>query len=109
MGMGWPIRDRSSRREMVGIAEAMQESGKAQYIAPAMVLVRILASMQQKAPGRAALSLRMGADIYDTRMKQFVDQFEMPARAFPVSPGCVRDRACIEDSIGKGAEEAAAA
>ena len=109
MGMGWPIRDRSSRREMVGIAEAMQESGKAQYIAPAMVLVRIFASMQQKAPGRAALRLRMGVDIYDTRMKQLVDQFEMPARAFPVSPGCVRDRACIEDSIGKGAEEAAAA
>ena len=108
MGLDFEVRDRRSRREMVEIAELVQMSGKAQYIAPALVLVRIFASMQQEAPGRAALRLRMGVDIYDTRMKQFVDQFEMPARAFPVSPGCVRDRACIEDSIGKRAEEAGA-
>ena len=109
MGLDLEVRDRSSRREIVEIAELVRMSGKAEYIAPALVLVRIFASMQQEAPGRAALRLRMGVDFYDTRMKQFVEQFEMPERAFPVSPGCVRDRACLEDSIGKGAEEAAAA
>jgi len=109
MGLDLEIRDRSSRREIVEIAELVRMSGKAQYSAPALFLVRIFASMQQRAPGRVALRLRMGVDIYDTRMKQFVEQFEMPERAFPVSPGCVRDRACIEYSIGKGAEEAAAA
>ena len=108
-GLDLEVRDRRSRREVVEIAELVRKSGKVEYSAPAMLLVRIRASVQGGARAAARVRLGMGVDVYDTRMKQFVDRFDVPESAFPVSPGCLRDRACIEDFVAKGAEEAAAA
>ena len=101
-GMGWRIRDRSSRQEIIRLAQSLQTAGKVQYRAPAVVLVRMFASMQRRTQGRVALSLRMGVDIYDTRVKHFLEKVEVPERVFPAPRNCLEDiDACIAPRAGE--------
>ena len=109
IALDYMVKDRSSRRAMVEVAEAARLSGKAQYSAPAMALIRIVASMQPRGPRVVVLRLRMAMDIYDTRMKQFVQQYEMLARVFHAPSNCSEDlRACMNDFIPERAGETAA-
>ena len=107
MGLDLKFRDRRPRREAVELVELVRESSKVEYKASAMVLVRIRALVQERAREPARVRLRLDGDIYDTRVKRFVTRFDVPERVFPLFSPCLRNRACVEDFIGRLAEEAA--
>ena len=106
IALDYKVQDRSSRRAMVEVAEAARLSGKAQYSAPAMALVCIVASMRPRGPRVVVLRLQMAMDIYDSCMKHFVRRQDMPARVFHAR--VEEPRACMNDFIPKRPGETAA-
>ena len=104
--LGWEIRDRRPKMELIDLAKLMNRSGDATHG------VRALVPFSIRAEGRSLhaltrIRIRMKGDIYDLVSNQFIDSFEME-KSFAGPPGCLDDYGCISGVVGRGAREVAA-
>ena len=85
MDLGWEIRDRRPKMELIDLAKLMNRSGDATHG------VRALVPFSIRAEGRSLhaltrIRIRMKGDIYDLVSNQFIDSFEME-KSFAGPPG----------------------
>ena len=104
--LGWTIRDRRPKMELIQVAKLMTKSGKASHRVRAMVLFRIHAAAKPLS-GLTKVQTRIDGEIYDTVSNEFIDTFEMPRQEYPAPADCLRNKLCISEVVGDRAREIA--
>ena len=104
--LGWKIKDRRPKRELIEVAKLMTKSGKASHRVRAMVLFRIHATAESVG-GAAKVRIRLDGEIYDVVSNEFIDTFEMPRREYPAPADCLESKVCITEIVGDRAREIA--
>ena len=104
--LGWEIRDRRPKMELIDLAKLMNRSGDATHGVRALVPFSIRAA-GWSLHGQTWIRIRMKGDIYDLVSNQFIDSFEME-KSFTAPPRCLDDYGCISGVVGRRAREVAA-
>ena len=104
--LGWKIRDRRPKTELIQLAKLMTKSGKASHRVRALVLFRVHASAKPLS-GLTKVQTRIDGEIYDIVSNEFIDTFEMPRQEYPAPADCLQNRVCISEVVGDKAREIA--
>ena len=104
--LGWKIRDRRPKMELIQLAKLMTKSGKANHRVRAVVLFRVHAAAKQLT-GLTKVQTRIDGEIYDVVSNEFIDTFEMPRQEYPAPADCLRNKLCISEIVGDRAREIA--
>ena len=106
--LGWRIKDRRKKTEIIRLAKLMSKSGKAVHQVRAMVLFRIHASMPDNRETRGAVNsvqVRIDGEVYDILANEFIDTYEMPRQEYPAPAEC--NKLCVTEVVGDRAREIA--
>ena len=107
--LGWKIKDRRKKTELIRLAKLMTKSGKARHQVRAMVTFRIHAYQPKNSgSGIASVQTRMDGEIYDIRNNEFIDEYEMPLLEYPAPSAEECNQLCIHEVVGARAREIAA-
>ena len=105
--LGWKIKDRRKRTELIRLAKNMATSGKAVHQVRAMVTFRVHAYKPDgEDSGIGSVQVRINGEIYDIPNNEFIDEYEMPLRKFVAPADC--ETLCIHEVVGGRAREIAA-
>ena len=104
--LGWKVKDRRPKRELIEVAKLMTRSGKASHRVRAMVLFRIHATAESVG-GATKVQTRIDGEIYDVVSNEFIGTFEMPRREYPAPAQCLDSEVCIAETVGDRAREIA--
>ena len=104
--LGWEIRDRRPKMELIQLAKMMTKSGKANHRVRAVVLFRVHAAAKQLS-GLTKVQTRIDGEIYDIVSNEFIDTFEMPRQEYPAPADCLQNKLCISEIVGDRAREIA--
>ena len=106
--LGWRIRDRRKKTELIRLAKLMSKSGKATHQVRAMVLFRIHASIPDNSDtkgGANSVQVRIDGEIYDILANEFIDTYEMPRTEYPAPAKC--NNLCVSEVVGDRARDIA--
>ena len=107
--LGWKIKDRRKKTDLIRLAKLMTKSGKARHQVRAMVTFRIHAYQpESNGSGIGAVQTRINGEIYDIRNNEFIDEYEMPLQEYPAPREEVCKELCIHEVVGAKAREIAA-
>ena len=104
--LGWKVRDRRPKTELLQLAKLMTKSGKASHRVRALVLFRVHAAAKPLG-GLTKVQTRIDGEIYDVVSNEFIDTFEMPRQEYPAPADCLRNKLCITEAVGDRAREIA--
>ena len=104
--LGWKIKDRRPKTELLEVAKLMTKSGKASHRVRAMVLFRIHAAAKSLG-SLTKVQTRIDGEIYDIVSNEFIDTFEMPRQEYPAPADCLDSKVCITEVVGDKAREIA--
>ena len=104
--LGWTIRDRRPKTELLQLAKMMTKSGKASHRVRALVLFRIHAAAKPLS-GLTKVQTRIDGEVYDIVSNEFIDTFEMPRQEYPAPADCLQNKVCISEVVGDRAREIA--
>ena len=104
--LGWELRDRRPKTELIQLAKLMTASDKANHRVRALVLFRVHAAAKDLG-GLTKVQTRIDGEIYDTVSNEFIDTFEMPRAEYPAPAGCIQNKVCISETVGDKAREIA--
>ena len=104
--LGWKVKDRRPKRELIEVAKLMTKSGKATHRVRAMVLFRIHAAAKSLG-SLTKVQTRIDGEIYDIVSNEFIDTFEMPRQEYPAPADCLDSKVCITETVGDRAREIA--
>ena len=105
--LGWKVRDRRKKTELIETVKLMNRSGKASHRVRAWVLFRIHAQAEELGFS-TKVQTRIDGEIYDAASNQFLDTFEMPRETYPAPADCLDSAVCITEVVGDRAREIAA-
>ena len=105
--LGWEVRDRRSKTELIETVKLMGKSRKASHRVRAWVLFRIHAQARDLGFS-TRVDTRIDGEIYDAASNRFLDTFEMPRETYPAPADCLDDPLCIDEVVGDRAREIAA-
>ena len=103
--LGWEIRDRRPKKDLIDLAKLMNRSGDATHGVRALVPFSIRVDAKPLHT-LTRIQTRMKGDIYDLTSNQFIDTFETE-KSYSAPPGCLDERGCISRFVGGRAVEAA--
>ena len=110
--LGWKIKDRRAKSEMIEIAKDMNKSGKATHQVRALFLFRVFAVAEPRGNGsRSRVRVRINGEVYDIVGNNKVGDFEIAQRQFPAPADCLKPEQrglCITEVVGERARELAA-
>ena len=110
--LGWRIRDRRPKTELIEIAKNMNKSGTASHTVRALFLFRVFAVAEPRGGGsRSRVRVRINGEVYDIVGNNKVGDFEIAERHFPAPADCLKRRQrglCITEVVGERARELAA-
>ena len=104
--LGWKVKDRRPKTELLEVAKLMTKSGKASHRVRAMVLFRIHAAAKSLG-SLTKVQTRIDGEIYDIVSNEFIDTFEMPRQEYPAPADCLDSKLCITEVVGDKAREIA--
>ena len=104
--LGWKVKDRRPKTELLEVAKLMTKSGKASHRVRAMVLFRIHAAAESLG-SLTKVQTRIDGEIYDIVSNEFIDTFEMPRQEYPAPADCGNSETCISEVVGDRAREIA--
>ena len=102
--MGWQVRARRPKTELLQVMDLMNMSGDPRYQAQALVLFKIRAAAQNVGFATKAMVRIMG-EVYDNNVR-FITSWEAPRMEFPAPANC--QGMCIQEIVGDHAREVAA-
>ena len=110
--LGWKIRDRLPKIELISLAKDMNKSAKATHQVRALFLFRVFAVAREKGGGsRSEVQVRINGEMYDIVGNNKVGDFEIAERQYPAPADCLKPEQqglCITEVVGKHAREVAA-
>ena len=107
--LGWKIKDRRKKTELIRLAKLMTKSGKARHQVRAMVTFRVHAYRPKNSgSGIGSVQTRMNGEIYDIRNNEFIDEYEMPLQEYPAPSAEECNELCVHEVVGARAREIAA-
>ena len=110
--LGWKIRDRLPKMELISLAKDMNKSDKATHQVRALFLFRVFAVAREKGGGtRSEVQIRINGEMYDIVGNSKVGDFEIAERQYPAPADCLKPEQkgiCITEVVGKHAREVAA-
>ena len=110
--LGWKIKDRRPKMDLIDIAKDMNKSGKATHMVRALFMFRVFAVAREKGSGsRSEVGVRINGEIYDVVGNNKVADFEIARRTFPAPADCLDPKQkglCITEVVGERARELAA-
>ena len=102
--LGWEVRDRRPKAELIDLAKLMNRSGDATHGVRALVAVSVRVEVRAL-DALTRMRVRMSGDIYDVASNQFIDTSGEMARSFVAPPNC--DLGCISRLAAQRAREVA--
>ena len=110
--LGWNIKDRRPKSELISIAKDMNKSGKASHQVRALFLFRVFAVAREKGGGsRSEVRVRINGETYDIVGNNKIGDFEIADRQYPAPADCLKPQQgnlCITEVVGRHARELAA-
>ena len=108
VGLGWKIRDRRPRMDLIGLAKDMNQSDKAAHHVRALVLFSIHVVYDHSPYSHTRILVRLRANIYDLASSRFIDTHHPKEELYKVSPLC-RHRDGCKSEAGRKARDLAPA
>lgn len=102
--LGWEVRDRRPKTELVQFVDLAIKSGDATLSPRAMVVVKIRAAAKNMGFGTKA-QVRITGDIYDIDSNAYLGGWEVPVKEFPAPRDC--SGICITEVVGNNARDLA--
>jgi hypothetical protein len=102
--LGWKVRDRRPKTELVEFVDLAIKSGDATLSPRAMVVIKIRAAGKKMGFGTKA-QVRINGDIYDIDSNAYLGGWEAPTKEFPAPREC--SGVCITEVVGNNARELA--
>ncbi|MCY4550826.1 MAG: hypothetical protein OXC28_20885 [Defluviicoccus sp.] len=107
--LGWKIKDRRKKTELIRLAKLMTKSSKARHQVRAMVTFRVHAYRPKNSDsGIGSVQTRLNGEIYDIRNNEFIDEYEMPLQEYPAPSAEECNELCLHEVVGGRAREIAA-
>ena len=110
--LGWKIKDRRSKMDLIGMAKDLNKSDKATHQVRALFLFRVFAAAESRGGGtRTIARVRINGEINDLVGNDAPLDFETPTKEFPAPADCLKPeqrQLCLDEVVGKHARELAA-
>lgn len=103
--LGWEVRDRRPKAELIDLAKLMNRSRDATHEVRSLVAVRVAVEVMALA-ALTRMRVHMGGDIYDIASNRFIDTFET-VESFVAPPNCAQELGCIPRLAARRAREVA--
>lgn len=103
--MGWRIRDRRPKTELIKAAKLANNQGNANQRARALALYRIHAYLKDIGFANE-LKVRIDGELYDLQTNEFLGTYEIPLKSYSAPADC--NSSCISENVGQHARDIAA-
>lgn len=102
--MGWEVRDRRPKTELVRFVDLAIKSGDATFSPRAMVVVKIRANSKDEGFTNT-VRVRINGDIYDIDSNAYLGGWEVPTKEFGAPRNC--GGVCVTEVVGDNARDLA--